>query len=196
MIDEQIYLKDIYGISRDVPTNYIPRDNVDGLLLDSLTQDKHIVIYGSSKQGKTCLRKWNLREDEYLVATCSNKWDLAQLHAAVLKAAGFSVEQTSTRAVRGTNKVLAKFTAKIGLGLVGGVSEAGGEHSRETENAIVRAPLELELTDVNDIILALTTAKFGGYIVLEDFHYLPEETQRDFAIALKAFMNRRNTALL
>jgi hypothetical protein len=33
----------------------------------------------------------------------------------------------------------------------------------------------------------LKKSLFSGFIVLEDFHYLPEETQRDFAVALKAF---------
>jgi hypothetical protein len=145
--------------------NYTPRHNMDGLLLDSLTQDKRIVIYGSSKQGKTCLCKWNLREDDYLVVTCSNKWDLAQLHGAILKVAGFSVERTSTKTIKGTNKVIAKFTAKMRLGLVDGGAEAGGEHARESQNSVVRAPLELDLVDVNDIILALTSAEFFDFIV-------------------------------
>lgn len=53
-------LSDVYGISRDLPLNYVPRDGVDGVFVESLTRDKHIVVYGSSKQGKTSLRKYNL----------------------------------------------------------------------------------------------------------------------------------------
>lgn len=33
----------------------------------------------------------------------------------------------------------------------------------------------------------MTAIDFSRWIVLEDFHYLPEETQKDFAVALKAF---------
>lgn len=73
-------LADVFGISRDVPLTYVPRPTVDGLLIDNLTRDKHIVIFGSSKQGKTCLRKYNLKDDEYIVVTCSNTWTLSQLH--------------------------------------------------------------------------------------------------------------------
>ena len=40
---------------------------------------------------------------------------------------------------------------------------------------------------MNDIIDGLDAAGAPRFIVLEDFHYLPEETQRDFAVALKAF---------
>lgn len=47
--------------------------------------------------------------------------------------------------------------------------------------------LELDPNDVNDIIDALQAASATQIIVLEDFHYLPDEAQRDFAVALKAF---------
>ena len=38
-----------------------------------------------------------------------------------------------------------------------------------------------------DIVQALGRAAFEKYIVLEDFHYLPLEAQKDFAVSLKAF---------
>jgi len=47
--------------------------------------------------------------------------------------------------------------------------------------------LELDPENVNDIIRALSQIEFDKYIVLEDFHYLKQETQKDFSIALKAF---------
>lgn len=49
------------------------------------------------------------------------------------------------------------------------------------------SPLELDPEDVNDIIGALTRISFKKFIVLEDFHYLPLDTQKDFSVALKAF---------
>jgi hypothetical protein len=42
---------DVYGINRELPLNYVDRPEVDALFVASLTRDKHIVIYGSSKQG-------------------------------------------------------------------------------------------------------------------------------------------------
>lgn len=52
---------------------------------------------------------------------------------------------------------------------------------------VTHRQLELDLSDVNDIIGALNEARFHQYIVLEDFHYLKSEVQKDFAIELKAF---------
>ena len=54
---QKYQLNDVYGISRDVPLNYVERVEVDKKFVDNLERDKHITIFGSSKQGKTCLRK-------------------------------------------------------------------------------------------------------------------------------------------
>lgn len=174
---------DVYGLTRELPLNYVERQSVDHRLLENLTAQKHIVIYGSSKQGKTSLRKHCLSDDDYIVVQCSNKWTLAGLHEAVLKRAGFTLTQATTRTTSGSMKLTAKASAKfLGVGGEAG-GELGGEHARETTTA----PLELDASDVNDIIGALRAIGFSKYIVLEDFHYLPTETQRDFAVALKAF---------
>ena len=172
---------DVYGIGRDLPLNYVSRNTVDELLVNSLTRDKHLVIYGSSKQGKTSLRKHCLQEQDYIVIHCSNKWTLADVHTAILKRAGFEITQSSTRTATGKNKIVAALKASLfGVG-----AEASGEKEQTTSDAVTKHPLELDPEDVNDIISALND--FKKYIVLEDFHYLPIETQKDFAVALKAF---------
>lgn len=180
-------LDDVFGVARDLPLNYVVRNSVDRGLVEALTRDQHIVIYGSSKQGKTCLRKYNLQPSDYNLVTCANKWSLAQLHSAILKAAGYEVEGTTTRAVSGEAKVSAKLGG--GFNIFGNkasaeaATEVGGQKTKETESR----PIELDPADVNDIIDALNVANCPKFLVLEDFHYLPEETQRDFAVALKAF---------
>ncbi|GEK16125.1 hypothetical protein AFI02nite_41610 [Aliivibrio fischeri] len=50
---ENIVLVDeVFRTSRDLPMNYISRTHVDDLFVDSLAKQTHIVIYGSSKQGR------------------------------------------------------------------------------------------------------------------------------------------------
>lgn len=115
----------VYGVSRDVPLNYVTRAGVDDKLVEALTRDEHIVVYGSSKQGKTCLRKYNLKDTDYISVVCSNKWSLGALHSAILKAAGYTVEGTTTRTVDGDFKVAAKLSAGIKLGPLSIGAEAG-----------------------------------------------------------------------
>ena len=181
---------DVYGIGRDLPLNYVSRKAVDEFFVANLTRDKHIIIYGSSKQGKTSLRKNCLSDDDYIVVHCSNKWSIADLNSAILKRAGFEVTQATTKTTTGKNKIVAAFKAAVlGIGI-----EATGEKELTNANAITTKPLELDPEDVNDIIGALGT--FSKYIVLEDFHYLPIDTQKDFSVALKAFHEQSNLCFI
>ena len=68
--------RDVFGMTRDLPINYVTRKDVDGKFIDSLTRDKHLIVHGGSKQGKTSLRKYNLKPDDYIVVSCQNKWEV------------------------------------------------------------------------------------------------------------------------
>jgi len=174
---------DVFGVSRDVPLNYVSRKTVDDRFLEDLGRDRHIVVYGSSKQGKTCLRKKCLNDDEYIIVHCLNRWTMSELNSTILKRAGYEITQSTRKTATGKNKI----DAKISAGLFG--VKAGVEAEATTENAIEKTTTELELDveDVNDVIAALDAIKFKKFVVLEDFHYLPVEAQKDFAVALKAF---------
>jgi hypothetical protein len=181
---EQHYDTDsVYGIVRDVPLNYVERDRVDQKLTENLERDKHIVIYGSSKQGKTCLRKHCLDKDDYIVVQCANRWTLEDIHSNILKRAGFKITQSEKKTVSGRNKIVASLKA----GIPGLSSSVKSETEKSSSNEITEKTLELDPGDVNDVISALQSIQFDKYIVLEDFHYLQVETQKDFAVALKAF---------
>jgi hypothetical protein len=173
----------VYGISRDVPLNYTTRPDVDEKLIDNLTREKHLVVYGSSKQGKTCLRKHCLDENDYIHVQCSNKWTLEEIHANILKRAGFKVQQSEKKTTSGKNKII----ASIGASIFGIGSKIAGQKEETISTEKTAKDLELDPSDVNDVIAALESIQFTKYIVLEDFHYLPLETQKDFAVALKAF---------
>lgn len=183
MIEETHKASDVFGISRDLPLNYVSRQSADDFLIENLTRDKHLVIYGSSKQGKTSLRKNCLNSDDYIVVHCSNKWTISDLHSAILKRAGFEVTQSTSKTVSGKSKIFAKIKANF----LGSGAEAGAEAEREHSEQTTTQPLELDPEDVNDIINGLNQISFNKYIVLEDFHYLSTETQKDFSVALKAF---------
>lgn len=173
--------KDVFGIQRDLPLNYIER-NADKTLLDSLDRSHHVVIYGSSKQGKTSLRKKNLNDDQYILVHCSNKWDVDHIHTHILKQAGYEITLSKSLNTSGKAKVKATFGWNL-------FAKAEGELEVEAgrEKEIVTKSLDIDTEDVNDIIKALEGIKFDKIIILEDFHYLKPETQKDFSIALKAF---------
>lgn len=172
-------LNEVYGLSREVPINYIERKNVDDKLQENLNRKKHITIFGSSKQGKTCLRKHCLNNDDYILIQCSNRWTTSDLNANILKRAGFEISESKKISSSGKAKIIASIRAAI--------ASIGSEIETTDGTESIYRPLELDVDDVNDIISALASINFDKYIVLEDFHYLKNETQKDFAIELKAF---------
>src|ERR1700729_4002239 len=104
---------DVFGISRDLPLNYVVRNSADVSLIDNLTRDKHLVIYGSSKQGKTSLRKHCLKDDDYIVIQCSNTWKVEDINTNILKRAGFEVNQSMKLTTAGKNKISASLGGSI-----------------------------------------------------------------------------------
>lgn len=182
MSERKLATNDVYGMARDIPLNYVERDSVDDVLRDNLERRNHIVIFGSSKQGKTCLRKNCIDDEDCILVQCQNRWDLYSLNSAILKRAGYKIEQSSTRSSTGKQKI----SASIPL-LAPFAATLTGEKEHEKSNECVYKSIELDPEDVNDVINALNSLEFCKYIILEDFHYLPLETQKDFSVALKAF---------
>ncbi len=175
---------EVFGLSRNIPLNYVERESVDGRLRSNLNRSKHITIFGSSKQGKTCLRKHCIPEDRYILISCNNRWSISDLNNHILKSAGYEIIDATTNTIAGDAKI--NVTAQGGLpllgsGKVGGEVQLSGEHETSTRK------MALDFNDVNDVVTALKEIGFDKYIVLEDFHYLKAETQRDFSIELKAF---------
>ena len=183
-----VKLRDAFGVGREVPLNYVTRPEVDGKFIESLTRDKHVVIYGSSKQGKTTLRRHCLQESDYIVVSCLNTMSLSDLNGAILKAAGYRIEQAQTRTVGGAWKYGAEFAGEGKVPFVAKVSSKGAlERETNDKTDVVAHKLEIDLNDVNDVITALNEINFKKFIILEDFHYLGAETQRSFWFSLKAY---------
>lgn len=163
--DPEYTVDSVYGINRDVPLNYTTRSAVDDQFVMNLARDKHLVVYGSSKQGKTCLRKHCLNEDDYIVVQCSNRWSLEDIHSNVLKRAGFKITQSEKRSATGKNKIL----ASIGVTMFGIGSKAGAEAEQAETAETVTKELELDPADVNDVIAALRQIEFSRTLSLKTF---------------------------
>lgn len=172
----------VFGITRGVPLNYIHRE-VDDIFLKNLKKDKHIVLYGSSKQGKTSLVKKHLSDEVCLAINCEKKKSLNDIYISILKGANFRIETESESTA--TN------SRKTGIGLKV-LSVIGLSHDINAEKGIKSKSkrLEFDINNVNDVINALNAVNFNKYIVLEDFHYLDEEIQAAFAFQLKVFNER------
>lgn len=181
-------LGSVFGVSRKIPKTYVERSSVDDRFINDLTRYKHIVIHGSSKQGKTCLRKYHLNESDYEVIQCTRNTSKEDIYGTLLKFADIGISDVKTTKNEKGNKV------KVTLGAEGAipfVAKLKGGTDLETENRISSEKetrsFNLDITNPNDICKALKLANFNKYIVLEDFHYLPNGIQESLSYDLKAF---------
>ena len=170
----------VFNTARELPENYIVRDHVDNEFIEALSKNTHIVVHGSSKQGKTSLRKKHFIEGDYICITCQNNWTLCDIHEAILKKVGYQVSTSQSVTIKGAHKI--NLTYKVGQFTAG--TEVSAEHAKQ----INKKGMELDAGNVNEIVEALNEISFKRYIILEDFHYLNENTQIDFSVALKAFL--------
>ncbi|CAM2064759.1 hypothetical protein SCOR_05260 [Sulfidibacter corallicola] len=189
MAAEQINdLKNVFGTAREVPKTYVEREGIDDRFLNDITRDKHIVIHGASKQGKTCLRKYHLEEKDYIVIQSSRDSTKASLYEMLLKHAGVKCEVSNSVTLGGKRKLLAKLTAGVSVPFFSkGSVSAGGEHEKTRENKMETTDFEIDPEDANDVVRVLEIAGFERYIVVEDFHYLDENVQQAIAFDLKLF---------
>lgn len=181
-------LSDVFGNSRNTPLTYQTRKDVDERFVNDLTREKHIILHGGSKQGKTCLRKYHLTAEEVIVVQCTRETTKSSLYEMVLKQANIEYEVTSSRTTKGTNKIAVKVGGK---GKVPFIAEASGESTYEgvKEKSTIQnfKSFEIDIEDPNDIVRVLKEDGFNKYIVIEDYHYMDEEIQRNFSFDLKVF---------
>lgn len=175
----ELKVQEVFGQSRSIPLNYVERKTVDDLFLAKLLTNKHIVLYGSSKLGKSSMYRFNLEQDRYEVIHCSNNWDIGRLNAQILRHTGFELNTSTYKTIDGKTKVLASYKSSEQK-----VSQPKESLGREMEKF---QSIELDPYDPNDIIDALKLTGFNKYIILEDFHYLQESTKENFCIQLKTF---------
>lgn len=179
---------EVFGVSNDTIETYVTRERVDSAFLDGLTKNKHIIVYGASKQGKTALTNKHLTSDEYIRVNCSPNSTPIDLYKSIIRQLGIEFEETreSTLTIGGESKAGIKANVKIPfLGSVEATGEAGGSIDKENKKTYKTVEFNLELAQ--DISELLRQISFEKRIILENFHYLSFETQKQLSIDLRIF---------
>jgi hypothetical protein len=180
-----IPLNKVFGIQTDVPTyTYVDRANLDAKFGYLLNTDKHIVIHGASKQGKTSLRRKGLADSKVITIQCRSDTSMDDIYESILAKIGVATPKTSKQTRAAGIKVQGKATGGAGIPFfTEAKAEAGGEAngSLGTETAS-----EYVGTDVSNLSWVAEKIKQSGKrLILEDSHYLPEEQKKKLAFDLK-----------
>ncbi len=181
-------LGDIFGVSSKPILSYVERDEVDTRFREALNSDKQIVVYGSSKQGKTSLVSKHLPYEENFLVSLTPKTTVLDIYQTMLSSAGIRIKSGSSekRSTEASLGFSAKVKAMVPLFGSGEVASNGNlKAGSDAEQKYEEIPINLELPQqVADLLHKVGSKK---WIILENFHYLNDETQKQFAFDLRAF---------
>ena len=183
----EISVNQVFGVSKDLVLSYFERQNVDGLFEESVKSDRHIIIYGSSKQGKSALVQTHIPEGAIIIG-CTPAMKTKDLYSSLLRQAGIEIK-TTRDAVEGKDQEIA---VKTGFrAIIPFFGEAGSDaqikSGEKSEQTVTYKTVEFNLEIAQDISELLKESKFENYIILENFHYLNEEVQKILAFDLRLF---------
>src|ERR1035437_3664958 len=97
-------LGEVFGVSASPILSYIERDEVDTRFREALNSDKHIIVYGSSKQGKTALVSKYLPYAENLLVSLTPKTSVLDIYQTILSESGINIS-TETRSEEHTSEL-------------------------------------------------------------------------------------------
>jgi len=181
-------LEDVFGVRSRPVLSYVRRASVDDRFVEALKADKQIVVYGSSKQGKTALVQEYLPYDDNLVVRLTPKTQIIDIYASVLRQSGVEIQDSFSESKGREAGATGKIGFKAMLPFVGGAKGEAGADVRATADKSVQykeVPFNLELPqDISELLREVYVTKT---IILENFHYLDDERQRQLSFDLRTF---------
>jgi hypothetical protein len=178
----------VYGVSNELIDTYIERKNVDEAFIKGLQKNKHIIVYGASKQGKTSLTNKHLKETDYIKVNCSPSASILDIYNSIARQLEIEILETTeiNTTIGGEAKVGLK--AKVRIPFFGGAdAETEASVKKEKETGKLYKVVDFNLALAQDLSELLRNVKFSKRIILENFHYLNEEVQKQLAIDLRIF---------
>ncbi len=181
-------LEDVFGVSSKAIASYIEREDVDTRFRSALGSDKQIIVYGSSKQGKTALVSKYLPYEKNILVSLTPKTTVLDIYHTILSRANIRIGAGASelRSTESSVGIGARVKAMVPL-FGGGEAETKGETKAGSrfEQKYEEVPVNLELPQhVAELLSRVGSEK---WVILENFHYLNDETQKQFAFDLRAF---------
>lgn len=182
-------LEKVFGVSRDPVESYIEREAVDFALELALQETRQIIIYGSSKQGKSSLLQRHVAEENRVTVHCGPTTTAEDIYRSFLRQQDVEIvtERTSNVNLESNISISAKFIALVPFLGSGEVKTSGGIKNEESQGELRRS-IEFNLAnaqDVGELVFQVDGQRL--IYVLENFHYLSDAVQRQLAFDLRTF---------
>lgn len=188
---ERFKTSDVFGVKSKLIKTYIEREKVDKKFQSAITDGNEVIVYGSSKQGKTTLILKHLTEDQYVKVECSPQTKSIDIYKSILRqlAITFIESETNSTEEQEAAKTSGSFKIKIPWvsDLTIGSEFSGGDKVGSSSKQVF---MEYNLALAQDVSELLKRHNISKYIILENFHYLPLEVQETLAYDLRVFQDQ------
>lgn len=182
--------EDVFGVKSTLVKSYIERALVDERFKAALDSNNEVVVYGSSKQGKTSLILKHLPEDSYVKVECSPQTQPVDIYKSILRQLDIRYidSETTEEGSEHGGKVSGNFKIKIpfigGAGVNAEVADKDSAKKSQVEQYV-----EYNLSLAQDLSELLKKNNCDKYIILENFHYLSIDVQESLAYDLRIFQD-------
>jgi hypothetical protein len=183
-----LQLNEVFGVSSKPIKSYIRRDHIDDLFEDAIASDKHVVVYGASKQGKTALVSRYLSYDDNIVVRLAPKSTVEDVYASILRQAGVKIEtgSSSEQGSKVGGEAGISFKAKVPL-FGEAALKGGGKGEASEKKAIQYDIVPFNLSVPQDVSELLKMVQLKKRVILENFHYLDEALQQQISFDLRLY---------
>jgi hypothetical protein len=181
---------DVFGVKSKLIASYIERSSVDEKFKSAISDGNEVIIYGSSKQGKTSLILKHLDPDQYVKVECSPQTLPIDIYKSILRQLNipFVESETNEKSSEDSGKISGGFKVKIPFFTDVNVG-AEMNDKISSKSSTTSTYLEYNLALPQDVSELLNKVSSKKYIVLENFHYLPLEVQKSLAFDLRTFQD-------
>jgi hypothetical protein len=181
---------DVFGVKSKLIFSYIEREAVDSKFNIAINDGNEVIVYGSSKQGKTSLILKHLKETHYVKVECSPQTQPVDIYKSMLRQLGikFIESETHEHGYEHGGKLNAGFKVKIPF--IGDTSATAEVSDKKNDKSSVKEGyIEYNLALAQDVSELLKSHNINKYIVLENFHYLEIGVQETLAYDLRVFQD-------
>ncbi|MFK3790687.1 hypothetical protein ACI2KO_10530 [Pseudomonas piscis] len=182
---------DVFGIKPEISEHsYIDRGSLDTEFKKLIQrQQSHIAIRGASKAGKSWLRQRVMTDP--IIVQCRFSYTTQDIFKDALARLDIRVEieKSTTQAFKGKISAAGEAGFKL-IAKASGNIELVGEYQNQEKNKAIGK-------DIDDLEYIASLIKASGrQLVIEDFHYLPVEEQREFAFDLKTLWDYKTLVVI
>jgi hypothetical protein len=181
---------DVFGVRSQLIKSYIERPSVDELFSAALKDKNQVIVYGSSKQGKTSLTLKHLKANEYVKVECSPQTQAIDIYRSILRQSNITYFESDTQGLSFEISSNVNAGIKVKVPFMGEANLGADTVDRKTQtNLSKELYIEYNLELAQDVSELLRKKEIEKFIVLENFHYLSSEVQERLAYDLRVFQD-------